>query len=102
LTKILGVIDNVERMIKEGFKNQAEHPLKTELAKFRTEILSKLSEYNVSPVESLNQKYNVDFHEAITTVPVPGKEPGTIIDVFENGYTIGTRLLRAARVVVAQ
>ena len=48
---------------------------------------------------------NVPFdpakHEAVTNVPSPDHEPGTIIEVVKPGYVIGERVVRAATVVVA-
>jgi molecular chaperone GrpE len=35
-------------------------------------------------------------------VPMPGKEPGTVIDCQKVGYTIKDRILRAAQVGVVQ
>jgi molecular chaperone GrpE len=40
-------------------------------------------------------------HEAIFQQPTPGAEGETVLDVVETGYTLGSTLLRAAKVVVA-
>ena len=41
--------------------------------------------------------------EAIATVACPeGEEPGNVIQVVERGYRMHDRILRAARVIVAE
>jgi molecular chaperone GrpE len=42
------------------------------------------------------------LHEAVIELDNPEATPGTVLQVLEDGYTIGDRLLRAARVVVAK
>lgn len=45
--------------------------------------------------------FDPTVHEALTMVPQPGVEAPTVIEVFQPGYSIGERVLRPARVVVA-
>jgi molecular chaperone GrpE len=45
---------------------------------------------------------DTDFHEAITNIPAPSEEmQGKIIDTIEKGYLLGGKVLRYAKVVVA-
>ena len=45
---------------------------------------------------------DTDFHEAITNIPAPSKKmQGKIIDTIEKGYLLGGKVLRYAKVVVA-
>lgn len=46
------------------------------------------------------EAFDPRFHEALTRGPSDDHEPGTILKVFEKGYTISGRLVRAARVSV--
>ena len=46
--------------------------------------------------------FNPDFHQAMSMQEVEGKETNTIISVFQKGYTLNDRLLRAAMVLVAK
>ena len=48
-----------------------------------------------------NIPFDPTKHEAVTSVPSPEHEPGTIIEVVKPGYVIGDRVVRAATVVVA-
>lgn len=56
-------------------------------------------------IETLNpegEPFNPQFHEALSMVPNPDAEPGSILHVVEKGYTLHDRLVRAAKVVVAK
>ena len=50
----------------------------------------------------IGQELNTDFHEAITNIPAPSEEmKGKIIDVIEKGYFLNDKVIRYAKVVVA-
>ena len=51
---------------------------------------------------TVGEEFDPQVHEALSTVPAgPGRPPGTIFQVFEPGFLQGDRLIRVARVVVA-
>ncbi len=47
-------------------------------------------------------RFDANLHEAMFEVPGSGQPAGTVVHVVEAGYSIGDRLLRAARVGVAK
>jgi molecular chaperone GrpE len=64
-------------------------------------VLSKvLGKHGVNKIHSLNEKFDANKHEALFEVDDPSGKPGTIAIVSQTGYTIGERLLRAAKVGV--
>ena len=66
-------------------------------------LLQTLFKYSVKPFDPTGDKFDPNRHEALYQAPIPGKEPGTIIDTQKIGYTIKDRTLRAAQVgVVAE
>ena len=66
-------------------------------------LLSTLFKYNVKPYDPTGEKFDPNRHEALYQAPVPGKEPGTVLECQKTGYTIKDRTLRAAQVgVVAE
>ncbi|KAI6167013.1 GrpE-domain-containing protein [Pisolithus thermaeus] len=65
-------------------------------------LLSVLSTYGVKPFDPTGEKFDPNRHEALYQVPIPGKEPGSVVDCQKIGFTIKDRLLRAAQVGVAQ
>ncbi|KAF8201832.1 GrpE-domain-containing protein [Pholiota molesta] len=61
-----------------------------------------LFKYHVKPFDPTGDVFDPNHHEALYQAPVPGKEPGTVIDCQKIGYKIKDRVLRAAQVGVAQ
>lgn len=66
------------------------------------QLLQTLFKYHVKPFDPTGEVFDPNRHEALYQAPVPGKEPGTVIDCQKIGYTIKDRVLRAAQVGVAQ
>jgi molecular chaperone GrpE len=66
------------------------------------ELLSTLERHGITRISPLGDKFNHDLHEALFEVPTDEVEPGTVVQVMEDGYIIHDRLLRAARVGVAK
>jgi len=66
-------------------------------------LLSTLFKYHVKPFDPTGDKFDPNRHEALYQAPIPGKEPGTVLECQKSGYTIKDRTLRAAQVgVVAE
>ncbi|KAI0082804.1 GrpE-domain-containing protein [Panus rudis PR-1116 ss-1] len=65
-------------------------------------LLQTLFKYGVKPFDPTGDKFDPNRHEALYQAPVPGKEPGTVLQCQKIGYTIKDRVLRAAQVGVVQ
>ncbi|KAF8798029.1 GrpE nucleotide exchange factor [Phlegmacium glaucopus] len=65
-------------------------------------LLQTLFKYHVKPFDPTGDRFDPNFHEALYQAPIPGKEPGTVIDCQKVGYKIKDRVLRAAQVGVVQ
>ena len=97
---MLSILDDFERAIKEIAKSGNESDLKgVELIyqKFK----NTLSDKGLKTVEvNAGDEFNVDFHEAITSIPAPSEElKRKIVDVVETGYQLHDRVIRFAKVV---
>jgi len=65
-------------------------------------LLQTLFKYHVKPFDPTGDAFDPNLHEALYQAPIPGKEPGTVVDCQKIGYKIKDRVLRAAQVGVAQ
>lgn len=65
-------------------------------------LLQTLFKYGVKPFDPTGDKFDPNRHEALYQAPIPGKEPGTVMDCQKIGYMIKDRVLRAAQVGVVQ
>ena len=66
------------------------------------EFLKVLENHGVKRIVSKGALFSPHFHQPMMQVPKPDVPAGTILEVFQDGYTIGDRLLRAAVVTVAE
>ena len=104
----LNLIDNLERSKEilsndESLKNSES--LKKTLEHFdiiNKDLISVFSKNNIKPIESLNKKLDPNFHQAMIEIEDDEKEPGTIIQEIQKGFTIKDRLLRPSLVGVAK
>lgn len=61
---------------------------------------STMERYGIHKIDSRGAQFDPKLHEAVLVIDDATREPGTIIDVAEEGYMINDRLLRPARVFV--
>ena len=104
----LNLIDNLERSKKilendESLKNS--DTLKKTLEHFDIiikDLISIFLKNNIKPIESLNKKLDPNLHQAMMEIEDDQKEPGTIIQEIQKGFTIKDRLLRPSLVGVSK
>ena len=104
----LNLIDNLERS-KQILQNDSSikdsEALKKMLEHFdiiNKDLISVFLKNNIKPIESLNKKLDPNFHQAMMEIEDNQKEPGTIVQEIQKGFTIKDRLLRPALVGVSK
>ena len=104
----LNLIDNLERS-KQTLENdetlKESESLKKTLEHFDIiykDLMSIFAKNNIKPIESLNQKLNPNYHQAMMEIEDNNKEPGTIVQEIQKGFTIKDRLLRPSLVGVSK
>jgi molecular chaperone GrpE len=104
----LSLIDNLERSKQilendETLKNS--EALKKTLEHFDIiykDLISIFKKNNIEPIESINKKLDPNFHQAMIEIENGDKDPGTIVQEIQRGFTIKDRLLRPALVGVSK
>ncbi len=61
-----------------------------------------LTDNGIEIVDPVGEKFDPEIHEAMSMVASPDHEKNTIVNVFQKGYLLNGRVVRAAMVVVAQ
>jgi len=104
----LNLIDNLERA-KESLKNDESLKNSESLKKtlehleiIHKDILSIFKKNNIEPVTSINKRLDPNYHQAMMEIEDDKKEPGTIIQEIQKGFTMKDRLLRPALVGVSK
>lgn len=59
-----------------------------------------LNRFNIKSFDPTGEKFDPNQHEALYQAPIPGKEPGTVLECSKKGWLLKDRVLRAAEVGV--
>ena len=105
---LIGVVDNFERALRvagdntpaEGQSDVAKG-LIDGLMMTEKELLSVLERHGVRRVAAEREKFDPNIHQAVAQLPHPEIPSGHVVDVAQQGFTIGDRVLRAAMVTVS-
>jgi molecular chaperone GrpE len=101
--ELLPVIDNLDRAIEFADKeNEAIKPVLEGVELTLKSFTDALAKFNVDVVNPQGEKFNAEFHQAMTMQPSEEVEPNTVIAVMQKGYTLNGRLLRPAMVMVSK
>ena len=104
----LNLIDNLDRskhVLENDDKLKETEALKKTLEHLdiiKKDLISIFEKNNVKPIDSLNKKLDPNFHQAMMEIEDDTKEPGTIIQEIQKGFTIKDRLLRPSLVGVSK
>ena len=104
----LNLIDNLERSKQvlendEKLKNtDALNKTLEHLDIIKNDLVSIFSKNNIKPIDCLNKKLDPNFHQAMMEIEDDQKEPGTIVQEIQKGFTIKDRLLRPSLVGVSK
>lgn len=97
--KVLPVLDDLERALQNRPADDAwANGIELVARKFQ----NILDMEGVKKIEAKGAAFDPNFHEAISHEPSDEVESGHVIDVVQNGYVIGERVVRPALVRVAQ
>lgn len=97
---MLSLIDDFERAEKAMAASDDVNALREGLDLIHKKFIAFLEKHDVRAIETENQPFDVDRHEAITTLDAGEDKKGQIIDCTQKGYTLGDKVIRYAKVVV--
>tara|TARA_B100001057_G_scaffold433840_1_gene463014 strand:- start:91 stop:744 length:654 start_codon:yes stop_codon:yes gene_type:complete len=104
----LNLIDNLDRsrnVLENDDKLKETDALKKTLEHLdiiKKDLISIFEKNNIKPINSLNKKLDPNFHQAMMEIEDDTKEPGTIVQEIQKGFTIKDRLLRPSLVGVSK
>jgi molecular chaperone GrpE len=102
LRELLGVVDNLERALAVSLENRKPEGLIEGVEMTLKELLKIFDQFKVSPIESHEQPFDPNHHEAVMQEPSDAFPPNTVIKELQKGYMLRDRLLRPAMVVVSK
>ena len=96
--KFLPVYDNLERALKQGTEDGA---YRKGVEMIMTQFNTTLEKLGVKKIESLGKTFDPNLHNAVMHVDDPEQGENVIVDVFQDGFMIGEKVIRFAMVKVA-
>lgn len=103
LRELLAICDSLELGLKAaGAPDASAQGIVEGLSLTHRQFLSLLEKNGVTSVDPAGQPFNPDLHEAVAATPSDKVPANHVLEVVQKGYRLHDRLLRPARVVVAQ
>jgi molecular chaperone GrpE len=109
--ELIGVIDNLERALAAaGVEPDAALAGEVEvdgaleqgaLLTYR-ELHSTLARAGIEAYDPSGEKFDPEWHEALSTRAADGTDPGVVLEVVSKGYRLDGKVIRAAQVVVSE
>ena len=100
MSALLPIIDDFKRALSNLKNEEDQEGISLIFNKFENTLKQK----GLKPMKStIGKEFNVDTMEAITRIPAPSEDmKGKVVDEIEQGFHLGTKIIRYARVVVGE
>lgn len=100
---MLPLVDDFERALSSIQPTPENISLREGVEIIYNKFINFLGQNGVKAIDTENKAFDVEFHEAITTIPAPEESmKGKIIDCTTKGYTLNEKVIRFAKVVVGE
>jgi molecular chaperone GrpE len=107
--ELLPAVDNLDRALSAaqsaaaaaGEGDEVHGQLVSGIQLVHADVISALQRAGIEGFSPQGETFDPQFHEAVAQAPVPGAEPGSVVEVYQRGYKLGETVLRPARVLVA-
>lgn len=101
ILRLLPIMDDYERAQQSLEENQDLEKFKEGIELIADKFWKVMEQEGLEQIESNNQEFHTDEHEAITKMPAPSEDmKGKVIDTTEKGYKLNGKVIRFAKVVV--
>ena len=100
LKELLPILDDLERALNAAEQHE-EAQLEEGVRLVHRSLASLLARNGVEEIAT-DGKFDPHVHEALLAQPAEDREQGDVLDVIQKGYKLGDRVVRPARVIVAE
>ena len=100
LNELLPVLDDLERALEAATEHE-EAKLEEGVRLVHRSLLGLVERHGLSEIETVGA-FDPHVHEALLAQPGEGADEGSVLQVLQKGYKLGDKVLRPARVIVAE
>ena len=101
LNTLLSVVDNLERALDSSKNNKNANAIKEGVNNTLKEFHNILNKEGVKPMQSIGHRFDPYEHEAVMKIETDKYQEDTVVEEFQKGYYIKSKILRPAVVKVA-
>lgn len=103
ISAILPILDDLERALQNMQKADDVKAMYEGIDLIYQKFLKVLSQEGLQKMEPVGEVFDTDYHEAVALVPAPSEDQkGKVLDCVQTGYKLNDKVIRHAKVVVAQ
>lgn len=103
ISAILPILDDLERALQNMQKADNVKAMYEGIDLIHQKFLKNLGHEGLEKMNPVGEAFDTDFHEAIALVPAPEEaQKGKVLDCVQTGYKLNDKVIRHAKVVVAQ
>lgn len=103
ISAILPILDDLERALQNMQKADNVQSMYEGLDLIFQKFHKVLAQEGLQKMEPVGETFDTDYHEAIALVPAPDEaQKGKVLDCVQTGYKLNDKVIRHAKVVVAQ
>ena len=103
ISAILPILDDLERALQNMQKADDVKAMYEGIDLIYQKFLKGLSQEGLQKMEPVGEAFDTDYHEAVALVPAPSEDQkGKVLDCVQTGYKLNDKVIRHAKVVVAQ
>ena len=103
IVALLPVLDDFERGLDAISKNEDVKTASDGMLLVFNKMKGILEKKGLKAIESKEKEFDIEFHEALTKFPAPNPDmKGKVMDEIEKGYLLHDKVIRHAKVVVAE
>ncbi len=103
ITSLLPILDDFERALSLMVRTAENDAIITGMELIYNKFFKILEQQGLKPIMSKGEVFNTDFHEAVTKIPAENEElKGRVYDEIQKGYILNDKIIRYAKVVVAE
>ena len=102
VNELLPVVDSMELGINASQSAEDIESLREGMDLTLKMLFDCMSKFGVKTIDPAGEKFDPEWHEAVSMQELEGSEPGRVVTVIQKGYELNGRLVRPAMVVVAK
>ena len=103
INAVLPVLDDLERALENMQKTDDLKAIHEGIDLIYQKFLKNLTQEGLEKMNPIGENFDTDYHEAVALVPASAEEQkGKVLDCVQTGYKLNDKVIRHAKVVVAQ